>query len=98
MPAARIAERHGVRAGVVPPVLAERALESLPTHRSLAEVGAPHDAVLVADHELAHAVARLHREIVDARRGLDVEVRIGVQPLATSPTSCSGLRGGIAAK
>src|SRR5688572_27032210 len=72
MPAARVAERDRVGAGVVPPVLGEGPLQAGAAHGSLAEVGAPHDAILIVDHESPHRVARLHREVVDACRGLDV--------------------------
>src|SRR5688572_24272831 len=46
VPAARVAERDGVGAGVVPPVLGERPLEAGAAHGPFAEVGAPHDAIL----------------------------------------------------
>src|SRR5215203_1446878 len=85
MPAAGAAERDGVGAGVIPPVLRERPLEAGAADRSLAEVGPPHDAILVVDHELPDRVARLHRQVVDACRGLDVEVRIRVEPPGDFP-------------
>ena len=81
MPPARTAERHRVPARVVPPLLIERRVQRRAARRALAEVRPPHHAVLIAQEEVAHLRRRLHREVVDPRRRLDVQVRVRVEPL-----------------